>query len=229
MNFDLPLLAFGLLLLWFPRAWMRRGAAVMKRQRRSTKGVERIVEPWKDREPGDPRVNASVEFAKFRNYVDLLRGMAGSLAIWGGIGMEPAITVAESAARGMGWKVLGLQAALTVIAVVIQSLRLERARLSFFPPIFFLGGLSVGLCGWWNAAFAWVLIWAVNIVLPNALLFLMAYAAVQVGFGFAFTRVGNLTVILGGAVTFLPALISMMANRPIQIYTRKGSRNARQV
>jgi hypothetical protein len=100
MNLDLPLLALGVLLLWFPRHWMRRGVALLQRRRRSSKGVERIAEPWKDREPGDPRVNARVEFLKFRNYVDLFRGLAGSLVIWGGLGIAPAIAVAEGRPAG---------------------------------------------------------------------------------------------------------------------------------
>ncbi len=224
MNLDLTLLALGVLMLWFPRQWMRRGVALLQRRRRSAKGVERIVEPWKDREPGDPRVNARVEFLKFRNYIDLFRGMAGSLVIWGGLGIAPAVEVAEGAARGASWKVLGIRAGITVVGVLIQSLRLDHRRVSFFPPIFFLTGLSVGLCGYRGAAFAWVAVWAVNVALPNSLSFLSAYAALMVAFGFAFTRIGSLPVILAGVVTFLPALLSMMANRPLMIYTRKGSR-----
>lgn len=224
MTFDLPLLALGVVLLWFPRHWMRRGLALLQRQRRSSKGVERIAEPWKDREPGDPRVNARVEFLKFRNYVDLLRGLAGSLLIWGGLGIAPAIAAGAGAARGATWKILAIQAAITIVGVIIQSLRLERGRVSFFPPIFYLSGLSVGLCGYRGAAFAFVAIWSVNVALPNSLSFLLAYAAVLAAFGFAFAGIGNLKVILAAVVTFFPALLSMLANRPLMIYTRKGSR-----
>lgn len=227
MNLDLSFLALGVLLLWFPRQWMRRGVALLQRRRRSAKGAERIVEPWKDREPGDPRVNARVEFVKFRNYIDLFRGVAGSLVIWGGLGIAPAIEVAEGAARGASWKVLGIRAGITVVGVLIQSLRFERGRVSFFPPIFFLSGLSVGLCGYRGAAFAFVGIWAINVALPNSLSFLFAYAGLLVAFGFAFGRLGSLPVLLAGVVTFMPALLSLLANRPLMIYTRKGSRAAR--
>jgi len=229
MNLDLPLLALGVLLLWFPRHWMRRGVALLQRRRRSSKGVERIAEPWKDREPGDPRVNAPVEFLKFRNYLDLFRGLAGSLVIWGGLGIAPAITVAEGAARGASWKVLAIQAGITVVGVLVQSLRLERGRVSFFPPIFFLGGLSVGLCGYRGAAFAFVAIWVINVALPNSLSFLFVYAVLLTAFGFAFAGIGNLRVILAAVVTFLPALLSLMAKRPLMIYTRKGSRSPKPV
>ena len=65
MTIDLPFLLLGIVLLWFPRHWMRRGVALMRRRKRSA-ASERITEPWKDREPGDPRVDIRVEFGKFR-------------------------------------------------------------------------------------------------------------------------------------------------------------------
>lgn len=223
MIFNLPLLLVGICLLWFPRQWMRRGVALIQRKRRGS-GSERIEEPWKDREPGDPRVNPRVEFAKFRNYVDLLRGLAGGMAIWGGWKIAPAIELAAGATRSEGRLLLLLRCAIVVIGVVIQAVRYERVRLSFFPPIFYLGGLSAGIGDDHAALFAFAMIWAVNPGLANAQAFLCVYAIFLYGFGALFMSFRSVPVTLMAVLAFLPVLLSLMARRPLMIFTRKGSR-----
>ena len=223
MTLNLPLLVLGLLLLWFPRQWMRRGLALLQRKRRSS-GSERILEPWKDREPGDPRVNPRVEFAKFRNYVDLLRGFAGGLAIWGGLGIEPALQAAAGAGGRAAWQVLGIKGAVVAIGLVIQAVRYERVRLSFFPPIFYLAGLSGALCHYQAAVFAFAMIWIVNAGLRNAQGFLSVYALLLAGFGALFNSWRSVPVLLVAVLAFVPVLLSLMAGRPLMIFTRKGSR-----
>jgi hypothetical protein len=223
MILDPVMLAVGIALLWFPRQWMRRGLALLRRRRRSS-GSERIVNPWKDREPGDPQVQFWVEFRKFRNYIDLLRGAAGSLAIWGGMGIVPGIALEVDAARGVSHQVLGLRCAIFLIGLLIQATRFEKDRLSFYPPIFFLAGLSVGACGYRAAAFAFVMIWAVNPGLSNAGAFLSVYAALLVAFGGLFTSFTSIPVMLMGLLAFLPVVLSLMVKRPLMIFTRKGSR-----
>jgi hypothetical protein len=223
MILNLPLLVLGVLLLWFPRQWMRRGLALLQRKRRSS-GSERILEPWKDREPGDPRVNPRVEFAKFRNYVDLLRGFAGGLAVWGGFGIEAALQAGPGAGDGVAWQVLGIKAAVVALGLVIQAIRYERVRLSFFPPIFYLAGLSAALCNYQPAVFAFVLIWIVNAGLGNAQAFLSVYGLLLGGFGALFNGWRSLPVLLVAGLAFLPVLLSLMVKRPLMIFTRKGSR-----
>jgi hypothetical protein len=224
MTFNLFLLALGVVLLWFPRHWMRRGLALLKRRRRS-KGSERILEPWKDREPGDPQVNFRVEFTKFRNYCDLVRAAAGGLVICGGAGVVPGIILAANAPRSASYQALALKSAIVIVGVLIQAVRYEKYRLSFFPPIFFLAGLSVSLCGYPAAGLAFVMIWAVNPVLSNAQAFLTAYAVLLVGFGSMFLHPGHLMVMLAGGLAFLPVLLSLLARRPLVIFNSRGSRS----
>lgn len=223
MILNLPLLILGVLLLWFPRHWMRRGVALLQRKRRSS-GSERILEPWKDREPGDPRVNPRVEFAKFRNYLDLLRGLAGGLALWGGLGIEPAVAPAFGAARSVELQVLVAKCLLVTIGVVIQAVRRERVRLSFFPPIFFLAGLSGAMCSHQGAIFAFVAIWIVNAGLGSAQAFLTTYSLFLFAFGVLFSGFRSVPVLLVAGLAFVPVLLSLMAKRPLMIFTRKGSR-----
>jgi hypothetical protein len=217
------LLLLGIVLLWFPRQWMRRGVALLQRKRHSS-GSSRILDPWKDREPGDPQVNFRTEFTKFRNYVDLFRAAAGSLTIWGGMGIVASIAVPDEGPRNLRWQALALQVLIVLLGALVQALRYERNRVSFYPPIFYLAGLAVGLCGYQAAAFAFVLIWAINPALPNAQAFLTVYALLLTVFGMLFRGVSSPSVLLAGGLTFLPVLLSLLAGRPLMIFTRKGSR-----
>lgn len=223
MTIDLRLFLLGLVLLWFPRGWMRRGAAILRRRRRSAES-SRILEPWKDREPGDLHINFLVEFKKLRNYIDLFRGAAGSLMLAGGLGMPAAIGIGAGAGRHAGLQLMAVRAIVLLIGVLAQAVRREKNRLTFYPPIFYLAGLSVGLCDARGAAFAFVLIWAVNPALPNAQAFLAVYALLMVAFGHFFTGTGDLFAAYAGGLCFLPVLLSLLAKRPLAIFTRKGSR-----
>jgi hypothetical protein len=222
MTFDIRFLLLGLLLLWFPRQWMRRGVAFLRRRRRSAESA-RITEPWKDREPGDPRLSFLVEFTKFRNYVDLLRGGAGSLVLSGGMGISAAITTLPQAPRLAVWELIGVRAVVLMIGVLIQTVRYEKNRLSFYPPIFYLAGLSVGLCDVRGAIFAFVLIWAINAALPNAQGFLTVYALLMVVFGHYFAGGGDLSAAYAGILCFTPVMLSLLSKRPLMAFTRKST------
>src|SRR5438093_9899229 len=127
MTVDLPLFLLGLALLWFPRGWMRRGAAFLRRRRRSAESM-RILEPWKDREPGDPRISFRTEFAKVRNYLDLFRGAAGSLMLSGGLGMPAAIGLAPGASRLGGRELIAVRATVLLVGLLVQTIRREKNR-----------------------------------------------------------------------------------------------------
>lgn len=216
-------LAAALALLFFPRFWMRRGVALLRRRGRSG-GSERIRDPWKDGEPGDPRVDPRKEFAKVRNYLDLLRAAAGGVAIWGAPGLAPALAADPEAGGRGALRVLAIQGGLTVLAVLVQAVRYEKLRLSFFPPVFFLAGLSVAASGYRAAAFAFVAIWAFNAGIANAQGFLAVYALLLLGFGLLFNGWSSVPAATMAVAAFLPMLLSLLARRPLVIFTRKGSR-----
>ncbi|MCX6942913.1 MAG: hypothetical protein NTX09_19665 [Verrucomicrobia bacterium] len=220
---DLPFLLVAVALLWFPRHWLRLGS-VFKR-RRSANAVRAAKEPWNNREQGDPRVSLGAEFSKFRNYVDLLRAGAGSLALFGGLGITSCLGVAEGAPRNIGYAVIGLRALILLIGLLVQTVRFENNHLTFYPPIFYLAGLTVGLSGYRDAGFAFVLIWALSPVFGGALGLLTIYAALVVGFGYVFNGGVSLSSALAGFLCFLPALLSMLANRPLVVLSRKGSKS----
>src|SRR5476651_2689887 len=98
MIVNLPILLVALVLLCFPRQWMRLGLSFWNRKRRRSEGAtRREEEPWKTSEPGDPAVSFVGEFLKIRNYVDLFRSAAGSLAMFGGLGIDPCLSVGPDA------------------------------------------------------------------------------------------------------------------------------------
>ena len=193
---------------------MQKVVTILKRRRRRS-GVERLKDPWKNKEPGDPAVSFKTEFTKFRNYLDLLRAAVGGIAIWGGFGYHAAIS-------GGGIKGLLAKAAIMLMAVAIQATRLNGGRFSFYPPIFFLSGLMLGVCGWEIAVFTFILTWTLHGTTRNASWFLTLNAAVVYGFGAFFQGPFSLTVILAAGFVFLPVMLSLLANRPLVIYTSKS-------
>jgi hypothetical protein len=222
MTVHLPFLLIAVVILWFPRQWLRLGFVFNKR-RRSGDNVRAASEPWNTREPGDPRVRFVVEFSKFRNYVDLLRAGTGSIALAGGFGISPVFTLQEGAPRTALWTVIGLRSFILLVGLLVQTVRYEKRKFTFYPPIFFIAGLSLGLCQLNAEVAAFTLIWAVHIMFSGPQGFLMVYAVFIVGFGHLFSRQGDLSVILAGLLCFLPTLLSLLANRPLVIFSRKST------
>lgn len=225
MTVNFLLLFVALALLFIPRQWLRLGVAAKKRKRRSSEAVRTESEPWNSREAGDPRVLMSAEFTKGRNYVDFLRAGAASLALSGGLGISPVISVGDDATRNAIWGVIAIRSIVLVIGLLIQTVRYATGQLSFAPPIFYIAGLSLGLCDIYGALAAFVFIWAIHVMFGGAQSFLTAYSVVIVGFGHVFASQGDLSVILAGILCFLPVLLSLLANRPLVIQSRRGARS----
>lgn len=229
MRVNLPFLLFALLLLWFPRKWMRLGMSFWNRKQRRSEGMtRREEEPWHTSEPGDPAVSLRSEFGKIRNYVDLLRAAAGSMSVMGGLGVvDPCIILPPEPTKLLAAEYLALQIGILLIGLLIQSVRQERGRYLFFAPIFFLAGLSLGLCGEKAAGFAFVMIWAVNPMLKNPSIFLTVYALLIALFGGIFNGFGSTSWIVAALFFFTPVLLSAMAQRPLVLFSRKSVRNPR--
>lgn len=222
MTVNYPYLLLAIVLLWFPRQWLRLGSLF---KRRRSEGMTRSSEePWKTRESGDPRVNFGGEFAKFRNYIDLLRAGAGSLALMGGFGLAPSLAAADGAAKKMIYVAMAVRATIMLVGLLVQTVRYERGKFTFYPAIFFITGLTLGICDYRAAGFAFALVWAFNSAFGSAQAFLSAYAVLVGLFGYLFPRHGVLWVITAGLLCFLPVLLSLLANRPLVIPSRKGTR-----
>ncbi len=227
MLVNLPFLLLAIALLWFPRQWMRLGLLLFTRRKRRSEGVTRKEEePWKSNEPGNPAVRVGAEFAKLRNYVDVLRATAGCVAVMGGFDVDACLSAGPNASAMVGNEVLALKLAILFVGLLIQTVRYERKRLLFFAPIFFLFGLTIGLCGVKPAFFAFAMIWAVNPMLKNPQGFLAAYALVIEAFAMFFLGIHDPLALVASVFCFVPVLLSLLAQRPLVLFTRRGTRVA---
>ena len=230
MSVDYPFLVIAIALLWFPRQWLRLGAEFKNRPTGKSRQTDN--EPWNVREAGDPRISIKAEFSKFRNYVDLLRAAVGSLAFSSVLGLTPclrispvtAVAVEGATPRNLAYVVLLIRLAILFVGLVVQTVRFNRGKLTLYPPIFYLAGLTVGMCDPWTALFAFVLIWAVNGMFGGAQSFLTAYAVVIATFGYFMPTQGIILVIMAAGFCFFPVLFSLAASRPLVIFSRKAAK-----
>lgn len=194
------LLPIALLLLWFPRRWLHLGQSRRGGRRRFDDASGR------ERQPGDQSLWLKEEFAKRRNWLDLLRAVVGGVAI-----CAVAIDVRPDAAPDWLNAVFWARAAILVVAVLIQSLRFED-RLTLFPPVFFVTGLAFGVLGFKPALFALATVWAVNLVLPSPAAFLAIYAFLAAIYG---VLLGDdpAAAILATVLPLLPVVLSVLFRR----------------
>lgn len=207
------LLFFAVLLLWFPRQWLRLGKKVVS-----------LPEPIRDehREANDVSLKLSEEFRKLRNWVDFLRSLAGGLVVMVvGWELPPDASHAALQTRFL------VQCAVLVIAVLIQVMRFQR-RLVLVSPVFFILGLSFGLIGWKSALFACASIWVLNLVLPSAEVFFAAFAVLQLVFPKFIARgPGMKAVFLAVALAMTPVVLSLVTNRRLVLLNRRRHQSAR--
>ncbi len=210
MTISWPYLILAIALLWFPRQWLRTGARVLKKRRKPDGAMERLA-GMGARDPEDKSVQPGREFTNFRNYVDLFRALAGGYSL-----TQFALLAGNEDAETA---VFVWQAVVLLVAVLIQCVRYD-SRLSFFAPIFFLVGMSVGTSGHYTGLFAFALVLAINPVIPNPRMFLTAYGALLLPLGFVFSASPELVGLNAGLV-FLAPLASLLTKRPLVIFSRK--------
>lgn len=192
---------------------MRAGPKVLRFRSSRKRFID--TNPAKNREVGDPSVSFQEEILKPRNAIDLLRAGLGSVMLLGTLpGIDPALDWETS--RGGFYVTL----AILLLSVLIQVLRFE-ARLSLFPPIFYFAGLTFGLCGIYPALFAWVLVWTINLALPNPLAFLTVHALLVTTFALLFGGLENPLPFVAAGLIFLPALLSLLTRRRLVLLSKR--------
>lgn len=209
-------LLLAIAMLWFPRQWLRSGARVLKKRRKPDSAMERLAGIGA-RDPDDKSVQPGREFANARNYIDLFRALAGGYSL-----SQFAFTIgagAGASAESAELTAFVIQAIILLVAVLLQSMRFD-GRLSFFAPIFFFVGMSVGASGHYAGLFAFALVLAINPVIPNPRMFLTAYALLLLPFGFVFSADWRLLGLNAGLI-LVPPLLSLLTKRPLVIFTKK--------
>lgn len=209
MQINYWLLSTALLLLWFPRPWLRAGGnvATLPNMRRLLRGL---------RDPLDRSLQWRDEFFKLRNWIDLFRAAIGAVAL-----LHVCVVPAEDATPATRYALFASQAAVLVIAVLIQTARYESRRLTLVAPVFFLFGLGFVLIGWIAALFSIVLTWVINRALPNVAMFLFVLAGLQVVFGIGLQRASFTSVLLSAMLAWLPVFWSLVARRSLERASRQ--------
>ena len=216
------LLLFSLLLLWFPRPWLRFGGRIFRLPSRPP--VDRS-----QRDSGDVSLYLADELQNLRNWIDLLRSAAGSIAVFGmqiGVVRIPGCFERMNGAPKITADVIFvIQCAIFVAAILIQTTRNFQERVTLVAPIFFLFGVSFGIIGPLTALFACIAVWVVNLLLPSSSVFLLVFAGLEVVFAKFLSSGANSytrTLIIAVALTLLPVLLSAMFNRRLVKLNKKA-------
>jgi hypothetical protein len=227
--FLLPALA----LLWFPRQSLRFGKTKTRRSRGGSSAsaaasggtasplLKTKLPKAKPDDPNDKSLKLGTELRKRRNYIDLFRAGTGSFALG-----NYSFTIAPKAPLHTDYKVIAMIGAVATIGVLVQVLRFE-GRLGLFAPIFFLSGLTLGLCGLSAAGFALVLIWAIGFTMSSPEGFLTCYAFLLAAFCYIFMDKSKLTVAtIMCVLVFLPTLLSLLMHKSLVLSFNKQSARA---
>ena len=185
--------------------------------RQRYRSVIRDSNPRYQRQPGDRSIWLREELVQGRNYYDFLRGSVGGWCVMHFCFSLPPGAAAPSSGR---LTLLALQAGIFVVAISIQMIRWS-GKISLFAPIFFLTGLTVGVCSWQVALFAAVLVWALNCALPNPEAFLLVQAIALAGFSTLFLGTINARTLLGASLIFLPVVISLLTRERLMLKIRR--------
>lgn len=215
MIVDFWLLPLVVILLWLPRPWLRG------RDKRASSGGERRGDRNRvAREPGDVSLHFKDEVKKPRNWLDLTRAAAGAFML-----EHVCFEQAPDAASGVDTWIFLTKGAICVVAVLIQMIRLE-GRLTFSAPVFFVGGLGLGILGWLPGLFAWVAIWVINLVLPGPSSFLFLFSGLLGVFGLALSSGPSRDNALAAGLSLFPVIVSLMTKRRL-VQLGKRTRNSR--
>lgn len=205
-------LVLALAMLWFPRHWLRNGGRLFKRRRRTETVIEKFAGRG-SRDPDDKSVHPRKEFTSLRNYIDLFRALAGGYSL-------SAFAFAATS-RDSTVMMLAIQGTVLLVAVLIQAVRLDSGhRHSYFAPIFWLVGVSIGFPGHYTGLFAFILVLAINPAIPNPRMFLTAYGLLLAVMGFVFGAPSVPNLLTAGIVLLVP-FASLLSKRPVVIFARK--------
>lgn len=208
---NLGLFALAVALLWLPRGWLRRGPVVLRsRRRRHDAGVVRTPQDGTS-------LSFRREFAKVRNYCDLLRAAAGSVALIGGFGIDPALRLQG----GTAGRATLVELCILAIGVVVQTVRYQRGRVTLTAPVFYVTGLAVALCTPWAALSGFVLAWALSPVVPGVSAFLAVQAVITAACGVLLEGLTAYSV-AGPLLCILPVLLSLLTRQRLLVLSRRS-------
>lgn len=225
MTTDHLLLGLAIFILWIPRQWLRLGRNAVRQLLGIRRSRRKAGPPAQVRESGDIRLVFREELGKFRNTVDFIRALTGGLLLVGNhewgiapvLAPDPERLLQGSHDQLHTWLGMGLMGT----GVLIQFLRYE-GRITFYAPIFYLGGLGMALSGFSAGFLAFLVGWTLNTAAPlTPAAFLSVYALLVFLLGLLFRGLHDLHVVFMGGISFLPVMISLLTRRSLAIFTKR--------
>lgn len=209
MTVHYAFLALALLLLWFPRNWLRHGLRVLSGPSRRSSRAARADEEL-TRDPHDRGVKPLAEAGKSRNWIDLMRAGVGAYGVTM-VALRPPVGSEQPDVM-----TIACQGAVLAIATLVQMVRLE-GRVSLFAPIFFLQGMTLGVAGWLVGALAMIGTWALSPVLPGAgaMLFVQGGVALSLGLLLQSPSTEPVLLMVLTGVIWMPVLASVLLRKRI--------------
>ncbi len=214
----LPLVS-ALALLWMPRAWMRAGPRLVRRK----KG-QRLAHSWTHAPQDGTVLSFGHEFTKVRNYLDAGRALVGMWLLLGSSLLPPAFTVGAPAVPGAARQVLGAQAGVLLVGLLIQCVRFEGRGLALAAPVFYLAGILCGLQVPLAGLAAFAVAWALVPVVPFTPGFLTVMGLV---FAVVGVFLGGLSplILFGASLCLAPVVLSLLSRRPLMVFSRRSTRS----
>lgn len=192
------LLALALLLLLYPRNWLRFGLRV------TPKPARKYNQAKVERDIHDRSVKPVSEIAKPRNWLDLFRAMIGGIAVMG---------IAADLSEGSISKIpLIITASVLALAVVVQMIRIE-GRLGLFAPIFYLQGLTFAVLGGLVGTISMVASWALTPVLPSPSALLFVQGAIALCLTLLLTDAAPVLGVIMAGLTWLPVVVAVLVRK----------------
>jgi hypothetical protein len=206
-----PYLLLALLMLWFPRHWMRVGPRLLKVRRRGRDPVQRFS-AGPQVLPDDKTVVLKLELLNRRNYVDFFRALGGAFAL-----MQHAVEPGRTTAPAPGF---WLQVAVMAVGVIVQFVRVDQG-VKMFAPLFYLFGAAIAVIGPYAGLFAMLAVCAMHVMLPNPRYFLACYGLLIAVLHHVLEQGDVRWTVVFVLLAWTPALTSLLANRPLITYSHK--------
>mgnify|MGYP007082185258 FL=1 len=164
-------------------------------------------------------MNLRVEILKARNYIDFARALLGSAVLFGAWPewAKAAVEADFIEAEALVWAV---QVSVLLVGVLVQTLRYEH-RISLYAPLFYLSGLTLGVCGLYVGLFAMMLAWSIHRVLPGSGALLSVQALLVLVFGVVFLGVDSRETFVAAALVFLPVALSLLSRRRLGMFNKR--------
>jgi hypothetical protein len=192
-------LSLAVVILYFPRGWLRLGKRVTPKPPRKYNQV-RV-----EKDLSDNAVKPLDVIAKPRNWIDFVRGALGAATV---VYMMDELLGATFSKDS----ILYINIGILLVSLIIQMIRMER-RLSLFAPIFFLQGMAIGLVGPIAGLLAMVSTWAFSPTLPNANMVLIMQGAMVACITLLLPGTDVALALVAGGLTWLPAFVSLFSRR----------------